>query len=142
MLKFRKMYMVAVGLTLATALSGLATAGTCEGCGDDAQIKAAITTSFQERPYLGAPNSIQVQTVNRVVYLSGGVSAGLIEPNRRGDCASDPGRRASGEHHFGHQVTVSRNGGPKMRARAARRPHLNEPTPDSVRWGPAQAVRR
>jgi hypothetical protein len=49
------MYMVAVGLSFATALSGLATAGTCGS--------------------------------------------------------------------FGHQVTVSRNGGPKMRANSIRRPH-------------------
>jgi hypothetical protein len=45
MFKFRKMYTVAVGLSFATALSGLAMAGTCGSCGDDAQIKASITTS-------------------------------------------------------------------------------------------------
>jgi len=64
------------GLTIATALSGVATAGTCGACGDDAQIKASIKDSFQRLPYLGAPNSIQVQTFKHVVYLSGEVSTG------------------------------------------------------------------
>jgi osmotically-inducible protein OsmY len=103
MLKFRKMYMVAVGLTLATALSGLATAGTCGGCGDDAQIKAAITTSFQERPYLGAPNSIRVQTVNRVVYLSGGVSAGLMSRT-----AEEIARRTPGVERVVNTISVTK----------------------------------
>ena len=47
-------------------------------CGDDAQIEASIKDSFQRLPYLGAPNSIQVQTSKHVVYLSGEVSAGLM----------------------------------------------------------------
>jgi hypothetical protein len=32
MTKFRKMYIGALGLTVATALSGFATAGTCGAC--------------------------------------------------------------------------------------------------------------
>jgi len=62
-------------LTVATALSGVATAGTCRTCGDDAQIEASIKTSFQKLPYLGW---VHVQTVKHVVYLSGEVSAGLM----------------------------------------------------------------
>ena len=84
-------------------LSGLATAGTCEGCGDDAQIKAAIMTSFQERPYLGAPNSIQVQTVNRVVYLSGGVSAGLMSRT-----AEEIARRTPGVERVVNTISVTK----------------------------------
>jgi osmotically-inducible protein OsmY len=78
MTKFRKMYIGAFGLIVATALSGVATAATCGACGDDAQIEASIKDSFQRLPYLGAPNSIQVQTSKHVVYLSGEVSAGLM----------------------------------------------------------------
>jgi osmotically-inducible protein OsmY len=103
MTKYRKMYMVAVGLTLATAFSGLATAGTCGGCGDDAEIKAAIATSFQERPYLGAPNSIQVQTINRVVYLSGGVSAGLMSRT-----AEEIARRTPGVERVVNTISVTK----------------------------------
>ena len=103
MTKFRKMYMVAVGLTLATAFSGLATAGTCGGCGDDAEIKAAIATSFQERPYLGAPNSIQVQTIKGVVYLSGGVSAGLMSRT-----AEEIARRTPGVERVVNTISVAK----------------------------------
>jgi osmotically-inducible protein OsmY len=78
MTKFRKMYIGAFALTVATAFSGVATAGTCGACRDDAQIEASIKDSFQRLPYLGAPNSIQVQTIKHVVYLSGEVSAGLM----------------------------------------------------------------
>jgi osmotically-inducible protein OsmY len=75
MTNFRKMYIGALGLTVATALSGVATAGTCGTCGDDAQIEASIKTSFQKLPYL---DWVHVQTVKHVVYLSGEVSAGLM----------------------------------------------------------------
>jgi len=75
MTKFRKMYIGALGLTVATALSGVATAGTCGPCGDDAQIQSSIKNSFQDLPYLG---SVHVQTHKHVVYLSGEVSAGLM----------------------------------------------------------------
>jgi hypothetical protein len=69
MTTFRKMYIGALGLTVAIALSGFATAGTCGACGDDAKIEASIKDSFQKLPYLGAPNSIQVQSSKHVVYL-------------------------------------------------------------------------
>jgi hypothetical protein len=39
--KFRKMYIGALGLTVATALAGFATAGTCGACGDDVKIRTA-----------------------------------------------------------------------------------------------------
>ena len=75
MTKIRKMYIGALGLTVATAFSTFATAGTCVTCGDDAQIETSIKTSFHELPYLGW---VHVQTLNHVVYLSGEVSAGLM----------------------------------------------------------------
>jgi osmotically-inducible protein OsmY len=75
MTKFRKMYIGGAGLTLATALSGVATAGTCATCGDDAQIEASIKTSFQHFPYL---DSVHVHTLKHVAYLSGEVSSGLM----------------------------------------------------------------
>jgi osmotically-inducible protein OsmY len=103
MTKFRKMSMVAVGLSFAIALPGLATAGTCGGCGDDAQIEASITTSFQERPYLGAPNSIQVQTIKRVAYLSGEVSAGLMSRT-----AEEIARRTPGVERVVNTISVTK----------------------------------
>jgi osmotically-inducible protein OsmY len=78
MTKFQKMYIGALGLIGATVLSGVATAGTCGTCNDDAQIEASIKTSFQKLPYLGAPDWVQVRTFKHVVYLSGEVSEGLM----------------------------------------------------------------
>ena len=75
MTKVRKMYIGGAGLTLATALSGVAIAGTCATCGDDVQIHASIKTSFQNLPYL---DSVHVQTLKHVAYLSGEVSSGLM----------------------------------------------------------------
>jgi osmotically-inducible protein OsmY len=59
-------------------LSGCATFEKCglEGCAGDRQITANVHAAFAQHPELGGPNSINVQTVNHVVYLSGGVSAG------------------------------------------------------------------
>ena len=59
MTKFRKMHIGALGLTVATTLSGVAAAGPCGACGDDVQIEASIRASFQKLPYLGPPNTIR-----------------------------------------------------------------------------------
>jgi osmotically-inducible protein OsmY len=75
MTMFRKIYIGALGLTVATALSGFAAAGTRGTHGDDAQIEASINASFQELSYL---SSVHVQTLGHVVYLSGEVSEGLM----------------------------------------------------------------
>ncbi len=59
-------------------LTGCATSDKCgvEGCAGDQKITANIHAAFDQHPELGQPNSINVQTVNHVVYLSGRVSEG------------------------------------------------------------------
>ena len=59
-------------------LSGCATFEKCgvDGCPSDNKITANVHAVFAQHPELGEPNSIEVQTVNHVVYLSGSVSAG------------------------------------------------------------------
>jgi osmotically-inducible protein OsmY len=59
-------------------LSGCATFEKCgvEGCASDDKITANVHAAFAQHPELGEPNSINVQTVNHVVHLSGSVSAG------------------------------------------------------------------
>jgi osmotically-inducible protein OsmY len=47
-----------------------------EGCAGDNKITADVLAAFAQHPELGEPNLINVQTVNHVVYLTGGVSAG------------------------------------------------------------------
>jgi osmotically-inducible protein OsmY len=60
------------------ALGGCATYGKCglEGCPSDAKITAKVQAAFNHHPDLGPPNSINIQTLNHVVYLSGEVSEG------------------------------------------------------------------
>src|ERR1700722_2544645 len=59
-------------------LTGCATYEKCglEGCPGDAKITANVQAAFDHHPDLGPPNSINVETLNHVVYLSGVVSEG------------------------------------------------------------------
>jgi osmotically-inducible protein OsmY len=61
-------------------LSGCAASEKCgvEGCASDSTITANVHAAFNQHPELGEPNSINVQTLNRVVYLSGSVSEGAM----------------------------------------------------------------
>jgi osmotically-inducible protein OsmY len=64
---------------LTGALAGCATYGK-SGVGDragDANVSAEVQTLFDQHSELGAPNSINVQTLDHVVYLNGTVSQGL-----------------------------------------------------------------
>lgn len=63
---------------IAIGLSGCATYETCgtQGCAGDQKITANVRAAFDQHPELGAPNSVSVETVNHVVYLSGSVSEG------------------------------------------------------------------
>jgi osmotically-inducible protein OsmY len=65
-------------VVLAGALSGCATYEKCgfDGCAGDVKITAKVQTAFDQHPDLGPPNSINVRTLNHVVYLSGEVSDG------------------------------------------------------------------
>jgi osmotically-inducible protein OsmY len=63
----------------AGALQGCATYKDCgfAGCAGDAKITANVQALFNQHPDLGPPNSIEVQTLDNVVYLHGLVGAGL-----------------------------------------------------------------
>src|ERR1700691_6392861 len=64
-------------------LSGCATYEKCgiEGCAGDRKITANIRAALDQHPELGPPNSINVETVNHVVYLTGHVSEGAMRSN-------------------------------------------------------------
>jgi osmotically-inducible protein OsmY len=68
--------------TLVVAFTGVATGCATfekcglDGCPGDAKITANVESRFQSHSELGPPNTIDVHTLNRVVYLSGFVSAG------------------------------------------------------------------
>ena len=67
-------------IVLILGLSGCATFEKCgtEGCAGDQKITAKVRAAFDQHPELGEPNSINVETVNHVVYLSGSVSEGTM----------------------------------------------------------------
>ena len=75
----KPLYALASLLILAVALPGCATFRECgsNACADDAKISANVQTQLDRRPELGPPHSIDVQTIDHVVYLNGFVSAGL-----------------------------------------------------------------
>jgi osmotically-inducible protein OsmY len=75
----KPIYALAAVLTLAGALGGCATFGKCDSaaCSDDAAITEKAQAQLNQSADLGAPNSIRVQTIDHVVYLTGEVDVGL-----------------------------------------------------------------
>ena len=63
-------------LILAGTLGGCAVYRKCgfSGCPGDAQVTAAVTARFDHYPVLEPPNLVYVQTLDRVVYLTGQVN--------------------------------------------------------------------
>ena len=68
------------GLALAS-LSGCASYGVARHCGRgcpaDAQIDTRVRSQLAQHPALSAPNQVYVQSLDRVVYLSGQVTTEL-----------------------------------------------------------------
>jgi osmotically-inducible protein OsmY len=64
---------LAFAIFLTGVLSGCTTFGKCGlgGCPGDADITAQVDKLLAQHPALQPPNLIQVQTLDRVVYLSG-----------------------------------------------------------------------
>jgi osmotically-inducible protein OsmY len=73
----KPLYALASFLILTVALPGCATLRESGSNADDAKISANVQTQLDRRPELGPPHSIDVQTIDRVVYLNGFVSASL-----------------------------------------------------------------
>jgi osmotically-inducible protein OsmY len=62
-----------------------------EGCANDRKITAKVQARLDQQPDLGAPGSITVQTLNRVVYLNGLVAYGLEKSNAESVAKQVPG---------------------------------------------------
>jgi osmotically-inducible protein OsmY len=72
-----KLRALAAAFILAAALPGCAVFPRSSDPAVDKKITADVEARFRQHPELEAPNLIDVQTINRVVYLHGTVSAGL-----------------------------------------------------------------
>ncbi len=71
--RYIQRYHLAGALIVVGILSGCATYRTCGfgGCPGDATITANVQALFAQHPTLEAPNLIDVQTLDHVVYLYG-----------------------------------------------------------------------
>jgi osmotically-inducible protein OsmY len=66
-----------VALALTTALPGCALFPRSSNSAVDQKITADVEMRFGQNAALEAPNQLNVQTINRIVYLNGLVSTGL-----------------------------------------------------------------
>ena len=93
MSKFKSLYVSAGVLLLAGLLPGCAVENKCgwRGCPGDAQITANLQTQLNRHPDLEGVDSINVQTLDHVVYLSGEVSSGLMRDTAEAIAGKIPG---------------------------------------------------
>jgi osmotically-inducible protein OsmY len=68
-----RVYAAGVLILMLGWLTGCAALGKCglQGCPGDAQITAEVRSLYSQYPALEATNSIDIQTIDRVVYLRG-----------------------------------------------------------------------
>jgi osmotically-inducible protein OsmY len=87
-----KLYGLVPAVILGSALAGCATYGKYTGdSASDAKVTAKVQTAISQHPELAAPDSIQVQTLDHVVYLNGIVSEGLQSREAEAVAQQTPG---------------------------------------------------
>jgi osmotically-inducible protein OsmY len=86
-------YVLAAILILPGLLPGCAVERKCgvEGCPGDATITANVQALIDQHRDVGPPNSVHVQTLDHVVYLSGEVSQGLMKQTAEDVARQTPG---------------------------------------------------
>ena len=84
---------LATVLFLAALLPGCAVEPKCgpEGCLGDAKITADVQAMINQHTDVGPPNSVHVQTLDHVVYLSGEVSEGNMRATAEAVAKQSPG---------------------------------------------------
>lgn len=93
MSKLKPLYALSAVLLLSGGLLGCAAERKCGsgGCPGDAEITADVQKRLNRHPDLEGVNSINVQTLDHVVYLSGEVSAGLMRETAEEIAKKTPG---------------------------------------------------
>lgn len=76
---YRQLYLSALVAFVAGTLPACAVYTKCgfRGCSGDANITANVQAQFRQHPALEPPNLLHVQTLDRVVYLTGQVDTEL-----------------------------------------------------------------
>jgi osmotically-inducible protein OsmY len=93
MYKLKPLYALIIALVSPGLLAGCAAERKCgpAGCSGDAQITANVQTQLNRHPDLEGISSINVQTLDHVVYLSGEVSEGLMKETAETIARKTPG---------------------------------------------------
>jgi osmotically-inducible protein OsmY len=88
-----KIYASVCALVLVATLTGCATYKECglKECPADMDLSKSVQESINQRPELGAPDSIRVMTIDHVVYLNGQVEGGLEKRNAEAFAKQVPG---------------------------------------------------
>ena len=91
--KLKPLYALSIVLLLSGVLPGCAAERKCGwgGCPGDAQITAEVQKRLNRYSDLEGVNSIDVQTLDGVVYLSGEVSAGIMRETAEAIAQKAPG---------------------------------------------------
>jgi osmotically-inducible protein OsmY len=91
--KLKPLYALSAVLLLSGVLLGCAAERKCGlgGCPGDAEITADVQKRLNRHPDLEGVNSINVQTLDHVVYLSGEVSSGLMRETAEEIAKKAPG---------------------------------------------------
>jgi hypothetical protein len=88
----RKLYGLVPPAILMSALAGCASYGKYgSDSTSDAKVTANVQAAIDRNPALGAPDSIQVQTTDHIVYLNGIVSEGLQSREAEAVAQQTPG---------------------------------------------------
>jgi len=91
MRNLRAIYALAAALALPGAMSGCATNESAADKMTDEKITATLQEQINQHPDVGPPDSVHVQTLNHVVYLSGEVSQGLMKQTAEDLARQTPG---------------------------------------------------
>jgi hypothetical protein len=102
MKNLRPLYALACAFALVGAISGCATDQSAAGKMTDEKITAAVQAMINQHPDVGPPDSVRVQTLDHVVYLSGQVSQGLMKQT-----AEDVARQTLGVTRVVNNVDVT-----------------------------------
>jgi osmotically-inducible protein OsmY len=97
---------LALALVLTAALAGCAAYTKCGigGCPGDAKISAEVQALFGEHPALEPPNLLHVQTLDRVVYLTG-----LVDTDLERQMAESVALQAAGVARVVNSIGLSGN---------------------------------
>jgi osmotically-inducible protein OsmY len=85
------LYALACILALTGSLSGCATDRSSGGKMMDGKITAHVQAVINQQTDLGPPNTVRVQTLGQVVYLSGEVSDGNMKQTAESIALQSPG---------------------------------------------------